>query len=215
MVHSPGIRSHLHDAAVAAAATSVHSSPSLPQALFLTLLRNTVATALPDMTSISPSHPALLKPGTYMLRNDCHGTALTLSAEDHRTISGAVYDPRESPYQTWTFIAKEKFNQFLIRASVSSPDGRPLYLALDDPNGLRQDAAIIASPRPMTWACYYTVWGEMNPVRANQSSYNGLFFEAVRSKRQGQIALQRYVRRHPPLECRVDGGSEGLTVDVP
>lgn len=35
-----------------------------------------------------------------MLRNDCHGTALTLSAEDHRTISGAVYDPRESPYQT-------------------------------------------------------------------------------------------------------------------
>lgn len=110
----------------------------------------------------------------------------------------------------------------------------------------------------MTWACYYTVWGgmmcelsnlplsmiladvtplpEQNPVRADQSSYNGLFFEAVRSKRQGpslvcfirimpsaltpyptisQIALQRYVRRHPPLECRVDGGSEGLTVDVP
>ncbi|KAL1939070.1 hypothetical protein VTO73DRAFT_10330 [Trametes versicolor] len=43
--------------------------------------------------------PATFKPGTYFLLNVCFNTAITLSADDHRTISGATYNPNGSLYQ--------------------------------------------------------------------------------------------------------------------
>ncbi|KAI0668230.1 hypothetical protein C8Q78DRAFT_980638 [Trametes maxima] len=84
-------------------------------------------------------------PGTYVLLNARSGTAVDMSGMDNKTLIG--YPMHGGPNQQWEFIPSGY--GYVIRCVRRSAAGDPLYLTTED--GLRDDAAIVASPYPVTW----------------------------------------------------------------
>ncbi|KAI8977801.1 ricin B lectin domain-containing protein [Trametes punicea] len=84
-------------------------------------------------------------PGTYVLLNARSGTALDMSGADDKTLIG--WPMHGGPNQQWEFIPSGP--GYVIRCVRRSKDGHPLYLTTED--GLHEQAAIVASPYPVSW----------------------------------------------------------------
>ncbi|KAI0631444.1 hypothetical protein C8Q77DRAFT_1061150 [Trametes polyzona] len=68
-----------------------------------------------------------------------------MSGMDNKTLIG--YPMHGGPNQQWEFIPSG--HGYVIRCVRRSKDGHPLYLTTEE--GLRENAAIVASPYPVSW----------------------------------------------------------------
>ncbi|OJT10621.1 hypothetical protein TRAPUB_12869 [Trametes pubescens] len=89
-------------------------------------------------------------PGTYVLLNARSGTAVDMSGADNKTLIG--YPMHGGPNQQWEFIPSG--HGYVIRCVRRSKEGHPLYLTTEA--GLRENAAIVASPYPVSWNVEHT-----------------------------------------------------------